>query len=60
MIHPWPHVPVAPSTWAPCPRWKKGPRVRIDTLRKGDRFLSIDGATFTYERAVKYLEGQAL
>lgn len=32
------------------PRWLLGPRVRVDSLRKGERFLSSHGERFTYAR----------
>jgi hypothetical protein len=35
---------------APYDAWKTGPRVRVDALRRGQRFLSIDGKLFAYER----------
>ena len=38
-------------------RWTRGPRVRVDSLRKGERFLSIDGARFTYVRPDGALSG---
>jgi hypothetical protein len=32
---------------APAPRWSAGPRVRLDSLTVGDRFLAYDGAAYT-------------
>jgi len=32
------------------PRWKTGPRVPVDTLRKGQRFLAYDGCAYAYDR----------
>ena len=28
--------------------WKAGSRVRVDTLRKGDRFIAADGIVYEY------------
>jgi hypothetical protein len=39
------------------PRWTKGPRVRIDTMRKGARFVSIEGEVWVYERLDGALSG---
>lgn len=39
------------------PIWMDGPRVRIDTLRRGDRFVSIDGEEWTYIRIDGALSG---
>jgi hypothetical protein len=32
------------------PRWLLGPRVRVDSLRKGERFMSSQGERFAYVR----------
>ena len=32
------------------PKWEAGPRVRIDTMRKGDVFTDICGDVWTYVR----------
>lgn len=39
------------AAWSPDPRWDAGPRVRVDTLRHGDRFLDSDGHEWVYDRA---------
>lgn len=31
-------------------RWFEGPRVKIGSLRKGDRFLSITGKVWAFDR----------
>lgn len=31
-------------------RWQVGPRVRVDSLAVGARFLACDGVVYTYER----------
>jgi hypothetical protein len=36
--------------WAPNAEWKKGPRARVDSMRRGQRFLDIEGREWTYER----------
>jgi hypothetical protein len=46
-------------------RWSEGPRVRVASLRKGDRVLTISGEVETYERphtshGVFCMEGGAL
>lgn len=33
-----------------CGRWFEGPRAKIGTLRKGDRFLSITGKIWEFDR----------
>ena len=38
-------------------RWTAGPRVRVGTLRKGDRVLTIVGETEVYERVDGALSG---
>lgn len=38
-------------------QWAKGPRVRIDTLRRGQRFLDIEGTAWTYDRIDGALSG---
>jgi hypothetical protein len=37
--------------------WNRGPRVRVDTLRKGAAFVAIDGKRYTYERKDGALSG---
>lgn len=37
--------------------WAKGPRVRIETLRKGDKFIAVTGRTYTYVRKDDALSG---
>lgn len=37
--------------------WKAGPRVRVDTLRKGDRFIAADGIVYEYVRVDGALSG---
>jgi hypothetical protein len=32
------------------PVWRDSARVRMDTLRRGDRFIAIDGDGYTYDR----------
>jgi hypothetical protein len=44
-------------TYGPAPEWQNGPRVRVDTLRKGQRFIAYDGVTYTYERIDGALSG---
>ena len=39
------------------PQWEAGPRVRVDSLRQGVRFLSHNGATYVYERVDGALKG---
>lgn len=36
--------------WRPDARWTAGPRVRIDSLRRGESFLSIQGEVHTMMR----------
>lgn len=38
------------NAWAPHPTWCERPRVRVDTLKKGDMFVAIDGCQYTYDR----------
>ena len=44
------HTGAAVRGWCPDPEWRRGAKVRVDSLRAGDRFRSIDGEVFTYER----------
>ena len=37
--------------------WEKGPRVRVDSLKPGQRFLSMSNGCFTYERRDGALSG---
>jgi hypothetical protein len=37
--------------------WKRGPRVRVDTLKRGDRFVASDGLIYTYVRPDGALSG---
>jgi hypothetical protein len=39
------------------PDWTKGPRTRMDALRAGTRFLSMDGEVWTYDRRDRALSG---
>lgn len=39
------------------PVWEQGPRVRVDSLRKGDEFLDIQGGRWVYERKDGALSG---
>jgi hypothetical protein len=41
----------------PDARWKAGPRVRVDALRKGDRVLVYTGIEEVYERRDGALSG---
>ena len=41
----------------PDPRWADGPRVRVDTLSKGDRVLTYVGDVEVYERRDGALSG---
>lgn len=44
-------------TVRPDPRWADGPRVRVDTLSKGDRVLTYVGDVEVYERRDGALSG---
>lgn len=37
--------------------WLDGPRVRVDSLRHGDKFIAVNGARYTYERRDGALSG---
>lgn len=38
------------TTFAPDPRWEAGPRVRLDSLRPGQRFMDYTGNVFVIDR----------
>jgi hypothetical protein len=45
------HAPLRSTTaWKPDAIWQAGPRVRVDTFKRGDRFRAIDGMVYTYDR----------
>ena len=45
------HTPLGSSTtWKPDAVWQAGPRVRVETLKRGDKFRAIDGMVYTYDR----------
>lgn len=41
----------------PDPAWEAGPRVRVDSLAVGQRFLAVDGRRYQYERRDGALSG---
>lgn len=39
------------------PKWSAGPRVRVDAMRRGDKFSDIGGNVWTYVRIDGALSG---